>query len=141
MAKKTWIEKQQTGAHHKVEVIEKAFADIPAGSSMLVATPSIVADYVKQIPKGHTSNVGQMRKDLAAEYGAEFMCPLTAGIFLRIAAEAAWEEMQQGKKPSKVTPFWRIISPQSTTAKKLSFGTSFLADMRMKEGIKEQEKL
>jgi hypothetical protein len=141
MAKKSWIEKQQTGTHHKVEVIEKAFADMPAGSSMLVATPNIVADYINQIPKGHSSNVGQMRKDLAAEYGAEYMCPLTAGIFLRIAAEAAWEEMQQGKKPSKVTPFWRIISPQSATGKKLSFGTSFLADMRRKEGIEEQGKL
>lgn len=135
MAKKTWIEKRMLNREPVVEVVDKNFADIPAGATMLIANPMVVDEYVRQIPKGHDSSIAQMRKDLASEYGAQYMCPVTAGIFLRIVAEAAWEELQQGKKPNQVAPFWRIISMKSPTAKKLSFGTDFLKEMRQKEKL------
>jgi hypothetical protein len=96
-----------------------------------------VEDYVKKIPRGHAASLAQMRKDLAAEYGARYMCPVTAGIFLRIVAEAAWEEMQQGRSLRQVAPFWRIIPLRSPTARKLSFGTAFLAAQRAAERIPE----
>ena len=44
------------------------FADIPAGSRMLIATPLIVDAYIRKIPKGHFTGIRQMRKDLAAEF-------------------------------------------------------------------------
>jgi len=65
------------------------FADIPAGSKKLIETPKIVDDYVRQIPKGHFTDIKQMRRDVAAEYGAEYTCPVTAGIFLRRVGENA----------------------------------------------------
>ncbi len=62
-------------------------------------------------------------------------CPITTGIFVRIAAEAAYEEFQQGMPIEKITPFWRIISETSPAAKKLIFGTQMLKELRKKENI------
>ena len=135
MAKKTWQEKMLGTKEWKVEKTDKDFADMPAGSMMLVATPVIVEDYIRNIPKGKSTTLQQMRKDLAAEYNAEYTCPITAGIFLRIVAEASYEQMMQGKHIKNIAPFWRMIDEKSPTAKKLSFGTEFLKKERGKEGL------
>lgn len=52
MAKKTWTEKLNADKQHEVKTIDKKFADIPEGASMLIPTPQIVNEYVKQIPAG-----------------------------------------------------------------------------------------
>ena len=105
------------------------------GEKMLIATPLIVDDYIRHIPKGKEGSLAQMRKDLAAEYHADKTCPVTSGIFLRIVAEAAYEEYRQGKPISKIAPFWRIINEQSPAAKKLTFGIDFLLEQRRKEKL------
>jgi hypothetical protein len=133
--RKTWIEKRDINKGPVVKKLDKDFADMHTGDKMLIATPGIVDEYIRQIPAGHQSSLGQMRKDLAAEYGADVTCPVTSGIFLRIVAEAAWEEFQQGKPIKQITPFWRMIDEQSASAKKLSFGTDFLIARRKKEKL------
>jgi hypothetical protein len=45
---------------------------------------------------------------------------------LRIVAEANYEKVQQGLTMDEITPFWRVIEPNSSLAKKLSFGQAFL---------------
>lgn len=133
--RKTWQEKLHTGKKAEVKKNDYDFADIPAGSKMLIATPLIVDEYIRQIPKGHFTDIKQIRKDLAAEYKAQYTCPVTTGIFIRIVAEAAYEEYEKGKPLSKITPFWRALSAKSPSAKKLSFGLKFLLDQQKKEGI------
>jgi hypothetical protein len=44
-------------------------------------------------------------------------------------------KIQKGLPIEEATPFWRVISPQTPIAKKLSFGTDFLLKMRKEEGI------
>jgi hypothetical protein len=133
--RKSWQEKLHVDKKAEVKKNEFDFADIPAGSKMLIATPLIVDEYIRQIPKGHFTDIKQIRKDLAAEYKAEYTCPVTTGIFIRIVAEAAFEEYDKGKPISKITPFWRALSSKSPSAKKLSFGIKFLLDQQKKEGI------
>ena len=133
--RKTWAEKMNPHIAHKIEITDKTFADVPKGVKMLIATPTIVDDYVWHIPKGTATSLQQMRKDLAAEYQAAYACPITSGLFLRIVAEKAYEECQQGKPLNEITPFWRIIDLKSNTAKRLSFGTDFLVAQREKEGL------
>lgn len=135
MAKKSWTEKFNTKKEAEVKRIDKAFADMPEGCLMLIATPQIIADYVAEIPKGKTSSIPQMRKDLAGDYNADYTCPVTSGIFLRIATEKAYEELEAGKNINDITPFWRIISPKDKIAQKLSFGKDFIIAQRKKEGI------
>ena len=133
--RKTWLEKMHNGHPWKVEVTDKKFADIPEGATMLVATPEIVDAYIRNIPKGVHTSLQQMRGDLAAEYNAQYCCPITSGIFLRIIAEAAYEEYMAGKPLKKITPFWRMIDNKAPVAKKLTFGTEFIKQQRAAEGL------
>lgn len=135
MARKTWAEKMKPDAEKKVERTDKKFADIPEGASMLIATPTIVDEYVRNIPEGTHVSIKQMREDLAAEHHAEYTCPVTSGIFLRIVAENAFDQYQKGEKTENIAPFWRMIDTKSPTAKKLACGVDFLKEMREKEGL------
>lgn len=133
---KSWIDKVNDPTKtHVVKKLEKDFADMRAGAKMLIATPKIVDDYVRQIPKGKSGSLSTMRKDLAIEYGAEYTCPVTSGIFLRIVSEAAHEQIEKGTPLTKVAPFWRVIDEKSALNKKLSFGQNFVKQQRKKEGL------
>jgi len=133
--RKTWLQKLYNGRKPEVKVLQKSFADIEAGEKMLIPTPQLVDAYIRSIPKGKETTMAQMRKDLAAEYHADKTCPLASGIFLRIVAEAAHEEMLHGKRTSKITPYWRIMDEKTTTAKKLTVGMEFLKEQRKKEKL------
>jgi hypothetical protein len=93
--RKSWVEKRDLAKEAEVKKCPKAFADINEGEKMLIATPAIVDAYIREIPKGKEVTLAQMRKDLAMEYQAHKTCPVTAGIFLRIVAEAAFEEYEK----------------------------------------------
>jgi len=133
----TWLEKLQTKKTPLVKKVESDFADIQAGSTMLVATPQIFEDYVYKIKRGDSKNLKQIRADLARLYSANSTCPVTTGIFLRIVAEANYERMSHGVAAEKVAPFWRAIAPGSSLARKLSFGEDMLIELRKAEGIKD----
>jgi hypothetical protein len=133
--KKTWTEKLNEKKESKVKRIDFDFADIPANSNMFIATPKIIEQYVQQITKGKKSAVQTMRKDLAIEHKADYTCPVTTGIFLRIVAEASYEKFELTKSLKSVAPFWRMIEPNSALAKKLSFGQDFIIEQRKKEKI------
>jgi hypothetical protein len=128
--KKSWAEKMNPGAKPKLVTLPKPFMRVPAGSKMLVATPEIVKDYILRIPKGETRTVKQMREELAKSYKADVTCPTSSGIFVRIASEAALEEMQDGTPIGKVTPFWRLVDPESAAAAKISCGPEFIRERR-----------
>jgi hypothetical protein len=132
---KTWEEKFNNTKPHQVKYIDKDFADIPAGSTMLIATPKIIADHLSQIPEGYSTDVKKIRTDLANEYGAAYTCPVTTGIFLRTVAEYAHEQMAHGKGLAEIPPFWRAIDSKSNTIKKLSFDTGFIINQRLAEGL------
>ena len=134
-AKKSWEEKLLIDKKPIVKRNDFDFADIPANSRMLIATPKIMDEYVRKIPKGKSVDTGTIRKDLAAACRADFTCPLTTGIFLRIVAEAAYEKYQKQKTLRGITPFWRAITPGTAQLKKLSFGQEFLVEQRQKEKI------
>jgi hypothetical protein len=133
--KKTWIEKLQVKKEPQLIKIHKDFWGYTKGDAMYISTPQIIEDYIKQIAKGKAVDTVTMRNDLAAENNAVFTCPLTTGIFLRTVAEAAHEQLEQGVPLKNITPFWRMIEPNSPLAKKLSFGQEFLITQRNKEKI------
>jgi len=123
---KSWTEKLNVNKDPKVIRMEESFSDIPADSMMLVATPALVDDYIRKIPKGKMVDMKTLRKDLAADFHADNSCPLSTAIFVRIAAEAAFEQFISGRKLEEITPFWRVIQPGSKMASKLTFGEDFL---------------
>jgi len=135
MAKKTWVEKRNTDKKHIIKTIGKRFADMPEGCVMFIATPKIIDEYVRCIQIGNELDLPTMRNDLAIEYQAEKTCPVTASIFLRTVAEAALEELNQGKIIEEITPFWRMMTPKDKIAKRLSCGVDFIQEQRTKEGL------
>jgi ABC-type uncharacterized transport system ATPase subunit len=135
--KKTWLDKLNETKEPKIKRIDIDFADIPAGSNMLIATPKIIDNYIQEIGVGKRIDTKTLRKDLAIAHNADYTCPVTAGIFLRIVAEANYEKLQQGKHVKEITPFWRVIEPKSVLAKKLTFGQDFLLQQIEKERINE----
>jgi hypothetical protein len=133
---KTWTDKvNDPTKEFQIKKLDKDFADMHAGGKMLIVTPKIIDEYVRHIPKGKSGSLATMRKDLANEYGADYTCPVTSGIFLRIVSEAAYEQIEKGTPLNKVTPFWRVVDEKSTLNKKLSFGEAFVRKQRKSEGI------
>ena len=135
--KKSWLDKLNENKEPKLKRIDIDFADIPAGSNMFIATPKIIDMYIQEIGVGKRVDTKTLRKDLAIAHNADYTCPVTAGIFLRIVAEANYEKLQQGKNVEEITPFWRVIEPNSVLAKKLTFGQDFLLQQIEKERVNE----
>jgi len=131
--KKTWLDKLNENKEPQIKRIEINFADIPAGSNMFIATPKLIEQYIQEIGFGKHIDTKTLRKDLALEHNADYTCPVTTGIFLRIVAEANYEKLQQGQSVEEITPFWRVIEPTSALAKKLTFGQEFLIQQIEKE--------
>ena len=131
--KKTWLDKLNEHKESKIKRIDIDFADISAGSNMFIATPQLIDAYIQEIGIAKHIDLKTLRKDLAIEHNADATCPVTTGIFLRIVAEANYEKLQQGKSIEEITPFWRVIEPNSSLAKKLTFGQNFLLQQIEKE--------
>lgn len=133
--KKTWLDKLNEQRQPHTVKLEKPFAGIPAESNLLIPSPKLIDEYIQLIGFGKRIDSKTMRNDLALEHNADFTCPVTTGIFLRIVAEANFEKLQQGKSIEEITPFWRVVEPNSPLSKKLTFGQEFIIRQRQAEKI------
>ncbi len=95
--------------------------DDPRGrGKMLIPRPIDVDAMMRKIEKGKLATVDQIRDRLAKDCLADFTCPLTAGIFMRIAAEAAEEDLRYGEK--QITPYWRVVKADGSLNEKFPGG-------------------
>lgn len=129
---KTWAEKMHTPPAH-VAVLEKAFGGLPQGAKLLISSPPDIALWLHALPAGEFHTIAEMRGSLAAAKGADAACPVSTSIFLRIVAEAAWDELASGASLQEIAPFWRVIEPNSAIAKKLRADSQFIATQRARE--------
>lgn len=73
------------------------------GNRMLIAPPIYYDRIMKRVPEGKLLTVSQMREYLAEQNGADFTDPMTAGIFVNIAAWASYQRSEN------ITPYWRVL--------------------------------
>ena len=106
---KSWKEKFFSIKNFEIKTIQKNFWGHVAGSKMLIPTPLIIQEYINHIESGKISEVKIMRNDLAIEYGADFTCPMTTGIFLRIVAEYNYENLS--KKGTVTVSYTHLTLP------------------------------
>lgn len=111
-------------------VLEKRFAGIPAGATLFIATPSIVADYITAIPPGEVRTVERMRRDLATRNRADASCPVSTAIFVRSVAEVALKRLADGEAAAAVVPFWRLVEPGTPIAQRLGLEADWISGMR-----------
>ena len=130
---KSWSEKIAVKKEQKKVRLDKPFAGIPAGAMLFVATPRIVQRYVEKIPFGQTRTIERMRRELARNNKCDATCPVSTAIFLRLVAESAWEQLQNGTDADAVAPFWRVIEPGSVIAKRLTVDSAWLKHQREME--------
>ena len=116
-----------------VKTIGKNFADLKAGERMLISSPRSIANYIAKIPYGTEKSVKLMRLELAENTNADNTCPLTCGIFLRIAIEAS---LEQSNGVNLDLPFWRVIDRNSSFIKKLPISEKYLTELKSSEGLK-----
>ena len=73
------------------------------GNRMYFAPPMDYDAAMRRVPYGKLTTVGEIRAFFAAQSGADFTEPITAGIFVSIAA---WASYQRGEDE---TPWWRTL--------------------------------
>ena len=73
----------------------------------VIPAPLEVDALMKKLPKGKLTSINELRTALAKKHKTDFTCPITTGIFSWIAAYAAVELAQQGRK--RITPYWRTL--------------------------------
>lgn len=133
---KSWQEKYDGGSPPHVSILEKPFGGVLRGGRLFIASPALIDTNVRAVRRGRTQSVAALREKLAAAHKADATCQLTTSIFLRIVAERALEQVADGASLSRVTPFWRVIDPESDLAKKLSCGPAFIRAQRTREQSK-----
>ncbi|MGF7144472.1 alkylated DNA nucleotide flippase Atl1 [Anaerotaenia torta] len=91
----------------KVQIItdEKSIEKY-GGERMYFAPPMDYDNVMKRVPYGKVITVGQIRDYFAIENQADFTDPITAGIFVSIAAWAS-EQREEEK-----TPYWRTLKAE-----------------------------
>ena len=95
-----------------------------------------IEDYIRAIPEGEHRTVPGMRRELARRNRCDASCPVSTAIFTRMSAEAAIEQPDAGRSADDVAPFWRILRPEDTIAKKLPLDGDWIAQRRALEGIR-----
>lgn len=79
-------------SHGKPFIIPTSMARRLGEGTMIVPRPLDVEAMMRLPRRGRLITVGQIRATLAARAGVDTCCPLTTGIFMRLAAEAAEED-------------------------------------------------
>lgn len=84
--------------------------------SMLIPSEAMVAGELWAVPSGCLSDLGALRRKLAARYGADACCPVTVQRLL----------VQISQNDS--APFWRVIDPDRPFARRVAGGAEHIRD-------------
>ena len=132
--RKTWRQKLQekNPAHGKVVDVPPKMENKFLVGKMLIPKPLDIDALIHKVPRGKLVTVIQIRDKLAEDAQANSCCPLTTGIFLRIVAEVAEEDLRTGKKD--VTPYWRVVKRDGSLNVRFPGGAQAQAARLEKEG-------
>jgi len=130
--RKSWREKLDNPKLPKVVAIPPRMQKRFGTGTILVPHPREVDDFIRTVRKGSVTTTSRIREFLAGKHLADTTCPLTTGIFVRIAAEAAEEDARDGK--SRVTPYWRVLKDDGSLNPKFPGGVAQQAKRLRAEG-------
>lgn len=118
---------------------EPVIVDIPpkmqkrfGKGKMLIPKPLDVDALMRRIKVGKLATQSMIREKLSRDFGVTTTCPLTTGIFIRIAAEAAEEDLMDGRED--ITPYWRVVKDDGSLNEKFPGGAKAQAKRLEREG-------
>ncbi|HEU4391676.1 MAG TPA: hypothetical protein VFV34_28065 [Blastocatellia bacterium] len=126
-----WREKLERHEAKVVRIPPRMQKRYGAGT-MLIPRPLDVDSLIRQVKKGQLVTQSQIRERLARDCRADVTCPITTGIFVRIAAEAAEDDRVNGARI--VTPYWRVVRDDGGLMEKLPGGAKSQAARLKQEG-------
>jgi len=105
MAKKTFNQKllDSKDMPKIAELTDPKAIALYKGTKLLIAPPLAYDEIMKKVPEGKVITSDYIRSYLAKIHAADNTCPLTAGIFINIAAQASVE------RGVDETPYWRTL--------------------------------
>ena len=113
----------------KIQILkDQASIQKYGGEKMYFAPPMAYDALMRQVPQGRLITVGAMREHLAKRAGADFTDPITAGIFVSIAARAS-HQREQDK-----TPYWRTLKANGALNEKYPGGAQAQKEKLEAEG-------
>jgi alkylated DNA nucleotide flippase Atl1 len=137
--KKSWTEKLADSKDlPKVEKITDKMSKRWGTGTVVIPAPMEVNEMMRKVPKGKLVTINEIRAALAKKHKATIGCPMTTGIFAWIAAHAAEEQRQEGKKD--ITPYWRTLKTGGVINAKYPGGVEEQKKLLEKEGHKVIQK-
>jgi len=130
--RKSWREKLETNQQPKVIQLSPEQAGRLGSENMLVSCPQEVDRLIREIPTGELATITELRGALARRHNADLTCPISTGIFVRIAAEAAEEDRTGGL--AQITPYWRVLTRDGRLNEKFPGGTEAQTRRLQQEG-------
>ena len=113
----------------KIKIVtDKATIEKYGGTKMYFAPPMDYDRVMKKIPLGRVITIGCIRDYFAKENDADFTDPITAGIFISIAAWASYQRVDNK------TPYWRTLKANGQLNPKYPGGVKAHKEMLEKEG-------
>ena len=113
----------------KIQIItDEASIKKYGGSRMYFAPPIEYDKIMKTVPFGKVITVGMIRDRFAKDAGADFTDPITAGIFVSIAAWASYQ------RKDDETPYWRTLKANGELNPKYPGGVAAQKEKLESEG-------
>jgi len=98
------------------------------GDRMYFAPPRDYDRVMRLVPYGKLITVGDIREHFAKESGADFTEPITAGVFVSIAAWASFQREEDK------TPYWRTLKNNGELNPKYPGGAEAQKELLESEG-------
>jgi alkylated DNA nucleotide flippase Atl1 len=137
--KKSWTEKLADSKDlPKVEKITDKMSKRWGTGTVVIPAPMEVDEMMRKVPEGELATINEIREALAKKHRATIGCPMTTGIFAWIAAHAAEEQRQEGKKD--ITPYWRTLKSGGVINAKYPGGVEGQKKLLEREGHKVVQK-
>lgn len=98
------------------------------GDKMYFAPPIAYDRVMRLVPYGKLITIGAIREYFAKQNGADFTEPITAGVFVSIAAWASFQRKEDE------TPYWRTLKANGELNAKYPGGIEAQRELLEKEG-------
>ena len=132
---KTWREKLLDSKDlPRIEKIAGKMTKAWGEGTIVMPAPIEIDAIMRGVPKGKLITLGEIQTQVAKKHKATIGCPITAGVFAGIAANAAEEALLEGEK--RITPYWRTLKTGGELNSKYPGGLARSRELLEAEGHK-----